>query len=193
MLRRQLLLAAFAGKKLEDDWCAADGGEFPYESWRVEDGILRSVGGLETFQDIKTRRQYWDFEFAFEWKMLVPGNSGVKYQLERWDSWVPKGAKGRHVRARGPEMQLGEEAGTADARKQCGALYGKIAAERAAVVRWGEFNSGMLRKKGLEVEHWINGMRLVSYRLEADKESAIALQNHRCDVWFRGLQVRELG
>jgi hypothetical protein len=189
MLRRQLLVGAFAGGRLAQEWCAADGGPFPAESWKLEGDCLRCVGGLDTFQDIKTRRLYEDFTFSFEWKMLVPGNSGVKYQLERWDAWQPNGLAGRHVRARGPEMQLGQESGTNDARKQCGALYGKIAPLHAASVRWGEFNSAQVVQRGRHVEHWINGELLVRYELERVRTSAIALQNHRCDVWFRRLTI----
>jgi hypothetical protein len=38
------------------------------DSWRLEDGCLRTVTGLAAFQDIRTRAGFRDFEFAFRWK-----------------------------------------------------------------------------------------------------------------------------
>ena len=191
--RRALLLAPFAVIDL-NDWVAADGSAFPSTSWKVEDGCLKCVGGLATFQDIKTRKLYEDFEFNFEFKMLKGGNSGVKYQIEKSDKWQPKGLEGFHIRARGPEMQLSDDQENVDARKsplkQCGALYDKIAAAHPAKVRIGDFTAAKLVKRGLDVEHWIGGERLVSYRLAASRQSSIALQNHGDDVWFRNLQIR---
>ena len=176
-----------------DEWVAADGSVFPHSSWKVTEDGLQAVGGLKTFQDIKTVRLYEDFVFEFEWKMMPEGNSGVKYQLERWDKWQPKGLEGFHIRARGPEMQLVDDTRNSDAQKgplkQCGSLYNFVAAEHPARIRMGEFNTARLVVNGMRAEHWINGERLVSYELKSKKPSAIALQNHACDVWFRKLKI----
>lgn len=190
--RRFLLLAPFAVADL-NDWVAADGSAFPSASWQLEDGCLKAIGGLATFQDIKTRKLYDDFVFSFEFKLLRAGNSGVKYQIEKWDRWQPKGMEGFHIRARGPEMQLSDDAANEDALKspvkQCGALYNFIAPIHPARVQVGEFTAAKIVKRGLDVEHWIGGERLVSYRLAGSKVSAIALQNHACDVWFRDIKI----
>ena len=125
--RRGFLLTPIAAVATSDEWVAADGSEFPLSSWKVTHDGFQSIGGLKTFQDIKTVRLYEDFEFTFEWKMLPEGNSGVKYQMERWDKWQPKGLEGFHIRARGAEMQLVDDAANPDALKgplkQCGSLY----------------------------------------------------------------------
>lgn len=191
--RRALLLSPLALMGAEE-WVAADGSPFPHESWKVTSDGFQAIGGLKTFQDIKTVKLYEDFEFDFEWKMMPEGNSGVKYQLERWDKWQPKGAEGFHIRARGAEMQLVDNAANADAQKgplkQCGSLYNFIAAEHPAAIRIGEFNTAKLVVRGMRAEHWINGERLVAYDLKSKKPSAIALQNHACDVWFRKLKIQ---
>ena len=193
--RRAILLAPFAAIQLED-WVAADGSSFPHSSWRIEDGCLKSIGGLPTFQDIKTVKLYDDFEFSFDWRMSKAGNSGVKYQLERWDKWQPKGLEGFHIRARGPELQLVDDNDNPDAQigplKQCGSLYNTIPAAHKAKFRVDEFNTARLTKRGLKVEHWINEALLVSYNLKECHPSAIALQNHACDVWFRNLKITAL-
>lgn len=193
--RRSILLAPFAAIQIEE-WVAADGSPFPHASWRIEDGCLKSIGGLPTFQDIKTIQLYDDFEFSLEWRMQKAGNSGVKYQLDRWDKWQPKGLEGFHIRARGPELQLVDDNDNPDAQKgplkQCGSLYSKIPAAHKAKIRIDEFNTARLTKRGLTVEHWINEELLVSYKLDASHPSAIALQNHACDVWFRNLKITAL-
>ncbi len=192
MTRRDLLLAPLAAIRLED-WVAADGSAFPSSSWKITADGMQSIGGLPTFQDIKTVKLYEDFDFTFEWKMMPEGNSGVKYQIEKWDKWQPKGLEGFHIRARGHEMQLVDDAGNRDAQKgplkQCGSLYNHIACARPAKVRLAEFNTARLLVRGLHVEHWINEERLVEYELKSVKASAISLQNHACDVWFRKIKI----
>lgn len=194
MWTRRALLFAPVALLAGEEWVAADGSAFPHQSWKVTADGMQSIGGLDTFQDVKTVRLYEDFEFEFEWKMLPEGNSGVKYQLERWDKWQPEGLKGFNIRARGPEMQLADDEKNPDAQlgpvKQCGALYGKIGPVKRARVKIGDFNSAKIVLKGKHAEHWINGERVVQYELEKTRPSAIALQNHRCDVWFRNLKIR---
>lgn len=202
MRRRTFLLAALPlwGRDLSgvENWVAADGSEFPYSSWKVEGGVFQTIGGLSTFQDIKTREVYRDFEFSFEFKLLEGGNSGVKYCLEKSDRWQPKGAAGFHIRARGLEFQLIDDKGHPDAQKgavkQCGALYNAVGTLKAAVVKLGDFNSAKLVHKGLEIEHWINGECLVRHKIEAgqNRDSSVSLQNHANDVWFRGLSINSL-
>ncbi len=191
--RRGLLMVPLAALGAEE-WVAADGSAFPHESWKMTAEGMQAVGGLETFQDIRTVREFEDFELEFEWKMLPEGNSGVKYQIEKSDKWQPPGKKGFHIRARGAEMQLVDDERNADAQKgpvkQCGALYNKIAPVKRAQVRMGEFNTARIVLQGMRVEHWINGEKLVSYELAEKKKSAISLQNHACDVWFRKIQIR---
>jgi hypothetical protein len=193
MTRRSLLMMPLVALGTQD-WVAADGSEFPHASWKVNEDGLQAVGGLKTFQDIKTVKLYEDFVFEFEWKMLAEGNSGVKYQLEKFDRWQPKGLEGFHIRARGPEMQLVDDARNADAQKgplkQCGSLYNTVATIKPAQIRIGEFNTARLVVRGMRAEHWINGEKLVDYELKSKRPSAISLQNHACDVWFRNLRIR---
>ena len=202
MKRRAWLLVAAARLRGErrldlgarEAWCAADGSEFPAASWKVDGGVFQAIGGLETFQDIRTRAEFGDFDFQFEWRMGRAGNSGVKYLIEKSDKWQPKGIQGYHIRARGHEFQLVDDDSNDDAQKggvkQCGALYNTQAPVKKAVHRIGEWNSGRLVKQGRVVEHWVNGERLVRYELEREyPPTAIALQNHHDDVWFRGLAV----
>jgi hypothetical protein len=67
--------------------------------------------------------------------------------------------------------------------------------------------------KGDHVEHWLNGIRVLTYEIGEPKvqealrnllskgagpetalirESPISLQNHSTEVWFRNLRIRRL-
>jgi hypothetical protein len=65
-----------------------------------------------------------------------------------------------------------------------------MATAKPAMVRIGEFNTAKLVVRGMRAEHWINGEKLVDYELKSKRPSAISLQNHACDVWFRNLRIR---
>jgi hypothetical protein len=198
----------FNGRSPEG-WRDAVGGAFPSASWTVEDGCLKSLVHKPDFQDLRTVDEFLDFTFDFEWKIAPGGNSGVKYLVDRADAWTPRGGTGRNVRARGLEFQLIDDERNADARKDprhcCGALYGILAPSESAARPAGEWNTARLIVRRPEVEHWINGRRVVRYRLDdpavfaraaqrkwkpAPGPSPLALQNHSSEAWFRNLNVQ---
>lgn len=165
------------------------GGEGLPESWRVEDGCLRSVK-VETggFQDLRTRGEFTGFEFEFEWRVEAGGNSGVKYLIDRTNRWAAKGG-GFHARGRGAEYQIIDDLAETNPAKQCGALYGRIAPKVKAARAVGEWNRSGIVVAGGRVEHWLNGERVVEYQAEA-KAGPIVLQHHNSNAWFRGLRIR---
>jgi len=56
--------------------------------WSIEDGWIRARARdlnspVRRFaSDVPTKQLYSDFEFSFEWKLPVNGNSGVKYRVQ---------------------------------------------------------------------------------------------------------------
>ena len=171
-----------------EGWVEVLGEAFP-RTWKVEEGCLRSVksdrGG---FQDLRTRGEYREFEFEFEWRIEAGGNSGVKYLINRTNRWAAKDG-GFHARGRGAEYQLIDDAAEANPAKQCGALYGRIAPRVKAARAVGVWNGSRIVVAGGRVEHWLNGERVVEYQAEA-KAGPIVLQHHNSNAWFRGLRVR---
>ena len=167
------------------------GGEFPSDSWVISEGCLKAVVRTPTFQDIRTVREFGDFELEFQWRMAAGGNSGVKYLIPKYDSWTPKGADKPHARARGLEYQLGE---VGEGPKGVGAMYDRVAAVGARLRAAGEFNESRILVKQPLVEHWLNGQKVVSVRLTeaVPVRSAIALQNHSSECWFRAIRIRVL-
>ena len=198
-LRGQGWVTLFDGRSTAG-WIQVAGGTFPSDSWVVRDGCMEALVHQPTFQDIRTEREFGDFELEFEWKIAAGGNGGVKYLITKYDAWMPKGvtASRGHERARGCEYQLTDDALSAetkrDATRGTASLYSKIAPEGAPVRAAGEWNQSRIVVKRPAIEHWLNGKKVVSTRLEGElpARSAISLQNHQAACWFRGIRVREI-
>jgi hypothetical protein len=179
-------------------WISASGEAFPESSWRIEDGCLRVVVERPTFQDLRTVREFGDFELLFEWKIAHGGNSGVKYLIHRFDAWTPPGAPRPHARARGYEYQLTDDANSAeahrDATRATASLYSRLAPLDPPLQPAGAWNESRIVVRRPAVEHWLNGRKVVEATVEqgAPARSAISLQNHSSECWFRRIEVREL-
>jgi hypothetical protein len=178
----------------------------PIKGWAVEDGTLKGLGAKGG--DIITVSKFDDFEFAWDWRLSLRGNSGVKYFIDE--------ARGNGGSAIGHEYQtIDDDNYTAMAltdRQKTGAWYDVIPAARTAAKRVGEWNTSRLVVKGTKVEHWLNGTLVLAYDITspeaaqgiatskfknvagyADKiRTPILLQDHDTIVWFRNLKIREL-
>ncbi len=177
-------------------WLEITGDGFP-ASWRVANGCLAPIAGLAGFQDIRTVAEFVDFELRFDWRVSRSGNSGVKYRLDKVDRWVVKDRAAYHARARGLEYQIVDDAlneeAQADPKNTAGALYGKIAPVRAAARPVGEWNESRIVVRGLHLEHWLNGAKVVECECAGEgKTGPVALQNHNSDAWFRSIRILKL-
>lgn len=193
-------------------WVEVTGKPFPTHSWTIEDGCLKALVRTDGFEDIRTVDSFKSFELQFEWKLAKLGNSGVKYLIQRVDDWTNK--DGRQARARGLEYQLVDldSPDASDPTRITGALYSLLAPANANW-RIAVFNEARLIVHDDHVEHWLNGIRVLSYdttnpavqsalrkMLPKDagadtplvKESPISLQNHSSEVWFRNIKIRAL-
>jgi hypothetical protein len=177
---------------------------FPSTSWKVENGTLKSIPGNGT--DLITKDEYQDFELSLEWKISPGGNSGVIYRVtEDFDRSY----------STGPEMQVLDDSKHPDGKNpktSAGALYALIAPANKQLKPVGEWNQAGIVFKNNHVEHWLNGVKVVSYtwgspelvKLIADSKfkafprfaknasGHIVLQHHHDEVWYRNVKIRRL-
>lgn len=172
--------------------------------WQVVDGALARVdrGG-----DIITVEQFENFELRFEWQVEEGGNSGVFFGVTE--------AVDGPVWHSGPEFQILHNAGHRDGQApitSAGSNYA-VHPPSADVTRpVGEWNTSRLIVDDGRVEHWMNGIHLLTYRLgdadwqarvEASKfaplprygrvpRGHIAIQDHGDPVRFRNILIREI-
>lgn len=193
-----------------EGWVEVTGKAMQPTSWTIDNGCLKTVVTPGGAQDIRTLDSFHDFDLEFDWKVLENGNSGVKYLIQKIDEW--NNAKGRQARARGFEYQLADNRGpdAVDPARSTASLYSAIAPSPATRPAVGSFNHSRILVEGDHVEHWLNGVRVVSFDLsspEAQKivainrakddaakpmkrDTPISLQNHGTECWFKNLRIR---
>ena len=172
--------------------------------WKIVKGNLTHVG---SGGDIITREQYDDFELELEWKIQANGNSGIFYNVAE-DGYD-------HVWQTGPEMQVLDDELHYDGKNRltcAGSNYALHAAPEGVVKPAGEWNSVRIVICGDDVQHWLNGVNVVSYRLQSPEWKAlvsgskfrdmpdygtrtsghIAFQDHGDIVQYRDIRIRRL-
>jgi hypothetical protein len=200
--------------------------EFPSNGgWAVEDGTIRSLAKGKR-ADISTERGFRNFELMFDWKLAKGTNSGVKYlvfgmrpnpETGRLDPEVPK--------ALGLELQLIDDERVPDAKAAAshgtGAMYlyaaptGKLPA--LPVEQW---HTARIVVRGSQVEHWLDGVKVLDADLESEalraavagearadipklknldelkadvsKKFPLVITHHGGDAWYRNIRIREL-
>lgn len=173
-------------------------GEPVGDGWAINNGVVMCKG-LHT-GDIITKEHYSDFDLSFDWKISEGGNSGVKYRT--------RGNLGL-------EYQVLDDARHSDGEKpnhRTASLYDLVEAPDDKPVKpVGKWNSSRIVVKGDNVEHYLNGKKLLEVKIgsaEWKKRFAnskytkhegfgtwtgpILLQDHGDKVWYRNIHVKRL-
>jgi WD40 repeat protein len=142
-------------------WVKYSGGGPIAGEWSVSpDNVLkvaRATGG-----DIRTTKQYQDFELEFEWSIGVNGNSGVLYRV------APGHAEPWNI---GPEYQLLDDLnfkGKLSPEQKTGSIYGLFGPQRAVSKPIGQWNQSRVVARGNHLEHWLNGTRIAQADIGSD-------------------------
>lgn len=208
--------------KSEDKWITLFNGKkvtglrgygqkgFPEKAWKVENGMLKTItrgqGGQP--RDLVTVGSFTDFEFECEWKVSPRGNSGIMYRVKETN---------RPAYVTGPEMQVLDDERHPDGKsnfplRTAGSLYDMIGKgmKDKKYNKAGQWNKVRIVCKDNNVEHWMNGEKLLAYKWGSDEVAAmikkskfktwkgfmqepkghIAIQHHGEEVWYRNIRVR---
>jgi hypothetical protein len=175
------------------------------EGWKAVDGALTRVdkGG-----DIVSIGEFENFELTFDWKIGKGANSGVFYRVVEY-------ADDTSMWNAAPEYQLIDDTGypgTLKPTQKTAANYDLQPPGRDATKPAGEWNTSRILVNGSHVEHWLNGVQIVSYELWSDewtrlvaqskfkdhpnyaraRKGRIGIQDHGDEAAFRNIRIREL-
>lgn len=185
------------------------GKDYVSDAWKVEDGTLafdKSQG--EEGGDIVTDEEFGDFDLRLEWKISPCGNSGIMFNVAESDEY-------QFPWQTGPEMQVLDNTCHPDAKirtHRAGDLYDMIACDEEVVRPAGEWNQVRIRSKNGKTKFWLNGERVVKFRMFTDewqemianskfkdmkgfgqyRSGHLVLQDHGDKVWFRNIMVKLL-
>ena len=221
----------FDGKTTKG-WRAYNGETLP-PGWVVKDGALTFDTELGLEQNYKGGKdiiygaeEFENFELYLEWKLPKGGNSGIFYHLK-------EGYDGPPVVS--PEYQLIDDENYSEIHdltaynkrlgytvnpeelkplQQTGADYAMHPPDASQKVLHpvGEWNSSKIIFTQEQVEHWLNGKKLLSFKpwskewyekKNSDKwknskdygkfkTGYIGLQDHSSPIWFRNIKIKKL-
>ena len=184
--------------------------DFPSERWVVKDGALAHVksAGADDHggADIVTTDTFSDFDLRFDWRISAAGNSGLKY-------FVTEEREGPIAH----EYQVLDDAGHPDGKvgphRQTAAFYDVLPPAAGKPTRpVGQWNESRVLVRGTHVEHWLNGSKVLEYKLGSPEVKAavanskfkdvaafgtkitgrILLQDHGDEVAFRNIKILSL-
>lgn len=151
----------FNGKSI-DKWRALKSDTFPSAAWQVEENTL-FVKAHKQGQDIITKEEYKNFELVFDFKLTYSANSGIKYLVNKI-----KNNKTGKIAWNGPEYQIIDDfnhPAVKDHKHDIGstaALYLIYAPQNKTLYPVGKWNHGKIIVNGKHIEHWLNGIKVVS-------------------------------
>lgn len=188
----------FNGQSL-DGWRNYKKSEAPKQGWVVESGCLKLLphggGG-----DLITIEQFTDYDLQWEWKIPANANNGLKYLVSEQRT------------APGPEYQMIDDAVHEPAKRSTASLYDILPKNKNKPTWIGAWNRSRILVRGNLVEHWLNGEKVLAYKLGSPELKAaiaqskfkdvadfgykikghILLTDHQDEAWFRNLKIREL-
>ena len=189
-------VSGFSGYKMDS---------FPWGSWAIEDGSLKTVPG-EKGIDIISDETFKDFELQLEWKLQSGGNSGIFYFATEEGDFIWQSA---------PEMQVLDNISHQDGLRDetsAGALYDLIPTIREAVKPLGEYNKVRIVSKNGKIQHWLNQTLILEYDYGSEEfnklvsnskfrdmpffgkasSGKVGLQGDHGEVWYRNIRIKKL-
>ena len=180
----------------------------PTSGWDVEGGTIHCKGRRHGVMgtDLVTDKEYRNFELQLEWKISRAGNSGILFHVNE---------KYPNPYFTGPEYQIIDEKnypGKLEDWELTGVNYAMEVPKYRPIRPAGAWNQTRILVKDSLVEHWLNGVKILSYHMWTpnweklkgagkwkdypeygmSRTGHISLQNHGDQVWFRNIRIRIL-
>ena len=178
---------------------------FPWDSWEISNGSLKTIPGAKGV-DIISEKTFKDFELELEWRIQKGSNSGIFYFASEEGDYIWQSA---------PEMQVLDNTAHPDRQKKetsAGALYDLIAPKKEMVKPVGQYNIVKIISKNGNIEHWLNGFKLLEYDFGSSEIKSIiskskfkdmpffakhnsghiGLQGDHGEVWYRNIRIKKL-
>lgn len=196
-----------------DKWRSIKSDSFPSSKWSIDHGTL-SVANHDLGEEIITREQYSNFDFRFDFKLTNEANSGIKYFVQK----IKNNNTGT-IEWNGPEYQIIDDYNNVAVKNNqlpsgsTAALYLIYPPKNKKLSPAGKWNHARIVAIGNHVEHWLNGVKVVSYergtpdfrqRMAATKfknyenygelpTGHIMITDHEGDkVFFRNMRIKRL-
>jgi len=188
-------------------WRSVRNQAFPEKGWLIENGemsvIPKGGGG-----DIITTEMYTDFIFKVDYKLSKAANSGIKYFID------PKINGGTSLEYQILDPAHADAKQGIDGNRKNASFYDVLPAPKGEELLkpLGEWNTAMIVSKGMKVEHWLNGEKVLEFERGSEAFRAavakskfkemknwgetrtghILLQEHQDQVWFRNMKIKVL-
>ena len=182
----------------------------PADSWMVKDGVLYCKGSTtdksDRRADLITNDTFENFDLQLDWKIAPQGNSGILYMVtENYETSYLSG----------PEYQVIDDVNFPEKLEdwqKVAANYAMHTAPTAHPKPAGEWNHARIVVDQGNIQHWLNGEKVVEYDLWTDdwkkrkaegkwkdapgygmsKVGHIALQDHGSEAWFKNIEIKKL-
>jgi Domain of Unknown Function (DUF1080) len=189
--------------KTTSGWRGFKKDGFPEKGWAVKDGELQLEANSKA-GDIITKEKFSEFDLTWEWKIPPGANNGIKYFILE-----------ERGQALGHEYQMIDEpADKKMAPKHRTASFYEVLppAEDKPMKPPGEWNHSRVLVRGNQVEHWLNGKKVLEYELGSEavlkavqnskfktvegfgkrQKGHILLTYHNDPVSYRNIKIRPL-
>lgn len=201
--------------KTSNGWRGAYKDSFPEKGWIIDNGILTVLpsGGGESANggDIVTMDEFSNFDLKLEFRITPGANSGIKYFVT--ESEHNKGsAIGLEYQILDDDLHPDARLGNHEGSRTLASLYDLIRATNKRRNATGEWNQARIVSKGMHVEHWLNGFKVLEYERGSDEfrklvaeskykiwkdfgeapSGHILLQDHGNEVSFRSIKIKVL-